>query len=271
MATVTTPSIATEIPLHPIVGDRVIHGTGTSVVTWQNWQPLFDLPTLNIADNFPTSKRVCLFAPHPDDEILGGGGLLQCLAENGNEIVLVSVTNGTQSHPNSAQYSADSLHQIRPQETKNALIALGIAQKVKHVLLDLPDGAVFAHKAVFFEKLKTLIQPDDSLVTVFDKDGHPDHEATGQVVSDFATQHGLPCYQMLIWAWHWASPNDPRIDWQRLQRLPLTDSQTAKKRQALSCFTSQILPDPTTGNEAVLPNYAIERILAIGEIFLKNS
>lgn len=264
MATVIRP------PLHPIVGDRVIHGTGTSMAAWKNWQPLYNLPKLNVTQNFPKHQRVCIFAPHPDDEILGCGGLLQALAENGNQIVLISVTNGTQSHPNSAQYSPECLNAIRPQETQQALTALGIEKAVSHVLLDLPDGDLFANKTIFSEKLKAIIQPSDILVTVFEKDGHPDHEATGQVISEFAKRHDLACYQVLIWAWHWASPADPRIDWQNLVRLDLTETQKTKKRQALACFTSQILPDPTTGNEAVLPAYAIERMLAIGEVFLRN-
>lgn len=272
MATVTEKTnLPDDIPLHPIVGDRVIYGEGTSLAAWQAWQPLFDLPKIDIKTDFPPTQRVCIFAPHPDDEILGCGGLLQALAKNGNPIVLVSVTNGTQSHPNSKLYSNEDLNLIRPQETQNALQVLGIADKVTHIALDLPDGAVYDNQATFFKQLTQLIQPDDTLVTVFEHDGHPDHEATGQVVSRYAVQHGLTCYQVLIWAWHWASPADHCIDWQRAARLELTDIQKTKKHLALDCFTSQILPDPSTGQPAVLPAYAIERVMGVGEVFLKNS
>lgn len=276
MATLTTsPKTKTaNLPensvLHPIVGDRVIQGEGTSLAAWQAWQPLFELPRLQVATAFLPGQRVCVFAPHPDDEILGCGGLLQQLADNGNPILLVSVTNGTQSHPNSRLYSSEDLDQIRPRETQQALHNLGIADKVAHCALELPDGAVYANQDVFFDKLRQFIRPDDSLVTVFEQDGHPDHEATGQVVSRFAAQHGLMCYQVLIWAWHWASPADPRIDWQRAVRLDLSESQKAKKRLALDCFTSQITPDPTTGQSAVLPAYAIERVMGVGELYLEN-
>lgn len=270
MATVNkSPKIPNDIALHPIVGDRVIYGEGTSLAIWQAWQPLFDLPKLNVANEFPPDQRVCLFAPHPDDEILGCGGLLQTLADNGNAILLVSVTNGTQSHPHSTLYSHEDLEQIRPQETQNALKTLGIANHFSHISLELPDGAVYDNQEEFFAKLSNFIQPNDRLVTVFEHDGHPDHEATGQVVSRFAKYHQLPCYQVLIWAWHWASPNDSRIDWQRAVRLDLSDQQKIKKRLALDCFISQIQPDPSTGKPAVLPAYAIERVLGVGEVFLK--
>lgn len=255
--------------LHPIVADRIIFGEGTSLATWQAWCPLYDLPKLAIRNDFLPSKRVYIFAPHPDDEVLGCGGLMQVLAENGNEIVLVSVTNGTQSHPRSTQYSPEILNKIRPQETQQALQQLGIAHRVIQVFFDLPDGDVYGSQTNFLEKLTHLVTPNSVLVTVFKHDGHPDHEVTGQMVSEFAKIHTLPCYQVLIWAWHWASPADSRIDWQNLVRLDLTPTQQDKKRQALACFTSQILPDPSTGQAAVLPSYAIERILQIGEVFLK--
>lgn len=271
MATVTLhPNLPNNILFHPIVGDRVIYGEGTSLATWQAWQPLFELPKLDVVTDFPSTQRVCVFAPHPDDEILGCAGLLQQLTENGNAILLVSVTNGTQSHPNSKLYSTADLDRIRPQETQAALQCLGIADNVTHIALELPDGDVFNNQDKFFEKLTTFVQPTDILVTVFEHDGHPDHEATGQVVSQYAMQQGLPCYQVLIWAWHWARPADPRIDWQNALRLPLTETQQAKKRSALDCFVSQISDDPTTGQPAVLPSYAIERVMGVGEVFLKK-
>ena len=146
---------------------------------------------------------------------------------------------------------------------------LGIADKVSHIALGLPDGAVFDNQDSFFAALNFL-EPEDILVTVFAHDGHPDHEATGQVVSHYAKLHGMSCYQVLIWAWHWASPADPRINWQNAVRLDLTATQKAQKRLALDCFASQILPDPSTGQSAVLPAYAIERMMGVGEVFLKR-
>lgn len=266
----TTLKNAKNPPLHPIVGDRVIVGKGTTAKTWQDWQPLYDLPPLNLAKAFPPAKRVCIFAPHPDDEILGCGGLMQALTDNGNPIVLISVTNGTQSHPHSTQYPVEKLNQIRPQETQNALNTLGVEKNVTHIALDLPDGAVYAQQTQFFANIQGILHADDILVTVFCHDGHPDHEATGQVVSEFAKLHQMPCYQVLIWAWHWAVPNDKRIPWHKLSRLDLTPKQQHKKRQAIACFRSQILPDISTGKAPVLPAFAIDRIMQMGEVFYKN-
>ncbi|MEJ6069414.1 PIG-L family deacetylase, partial [Psychrobacter sp. 16-Bac2893] len=129
---------------HPIVGDRVIEGDGTSQDAWKNWLGLQDMPRFDIAKSFAPHQRVCIFAPHPDDEVLGCGGLLQQLAANGNPIVLIHVTNGTQSHPNSHVYSQEKLNIIRPQESIKALEVLSVAHQVTTVALDLTDGNVFA-------------------------------------------------------------------------------------------------------------------------------
>lgn len=256
---------------HPIVGNRVIEGDGTSQEDWQNWSGLQDLPRFDIAKNFAPHQRVCIFAPHPDDEVLGCGGLLQQLAANGNPIVLIHVTNGTQSHPNSQIYSQESLDIIRPQESVKALEVLGIAHQVKTIALDLTDGNVFSQQDRFQQKLTSIIQPNDVLVTPFMRDGHPDHEATGLVVASFAKQYDLACYQVLIWAWHWAKPADNRIPWHNAIRVDLTTEQLQRKIEAIACFESQITADESTGTPPILSAQTIARISQPWEVYLYES
>ena len=276
----TSPKTSPTLPsntYHPIVGNRVIEGEGTSVTAWQNWHELQALPRVNITNSFgsPTSlpqrstlPRVCVFAPHPDDEILGCGGLLQQLTNNGNPILLIYVTNGTQSHPDSLIYPPEKLNIIRPNESLAALEALGIEQQVTTVSLNLEDGNVYNQQPLFYQKLANLIEADDLLITPFAHDGHPDHEATGQVVTTYARQHNIPCYQVLIWAWHWAKPADSRIPWHTAHRLDLTPAQVAKKTQAIHCFQSQISVDESTGNPPILSTQTIARITQPWEVYL---
>ena len=256
---------------HPIVGDRVIEGDGTSQDAWRNWSGLQDMPRFDIAKSFAPHQRVCIFAPHPDDEVLGCGGLLQQLAANGNPIVLIHVTNGTQSHPNSHVYSQEKLNIIRPQESIKALEVLSVAHQVMTIALDLTDGNVFAQQDQFHQKLSTIIQPNDILITPFMHDGHPDHEATGLVVASFAKQHHLACYQVLIWAWHWAKPADSRIPWHCAMRVDLTTEQLQRKIEAIACFESQITADDSTGNPPILSAQTIARISQPWEVYLYES
>ena len=254
--------------IHPIVDDRIITGDGTSQDAWQNWAGLHNMPRLDGATNFSSQQRACIFAPHPDDEILGCGGLLQQFAANGNHIILVHVTHGTQSHPNSQIYSPAKLNTIRPQESLEALKVLGIDHQVTIISLDLTDGEVFAQQAQFYKKLAAIIQPDDVLVTPFVHDGHPDHEATGQVVATFAKQQQLACYQVFIWAWHWAEPADNRIPWSRAIKVDLSAEQLQRKTEAIACFKSQIESDTSTGNPPILSAQTIARISQPWEVYL---
>lgn len=259
---------STDIPDHPIVGSRLIYGEGTPAADWQQWDKLATLPALTVSQHFPRDKRVCIFAPHPDDEILGCAGLMQQLVQQGNRVMLVSVTNGTQSHPNSSLYPSELLNTLRPQETQNALRALAIAEDVEHLALDIPDGQVLENQQQLATMLASFLTKDDILVPTFRLDGHPDHETVGNVVLTYAKTHGLACYQVLIWALHWARPNDERIDWSKVLRLDLTDAEQKQKRQAIPCFDSQITPDTSTGQAAVLPDYAIVRATQGWELYI---
>ena len=66
---------------------------------WRNCEILQQMPEFDISSVIPADARVCIVAPHPDDEILGCGGLMQRLDKLGYKIVLFAVTNGTASHP----------------------------------------------------------------------------------------------------------------------------------------------------------------------------
>lgn len=43
----------------------------------------------------PTSERVILFSPHPDDDVISMGGMLDKLVRNDNDIVVAYMTNGS--------------------------------------------------------------------------------------------------------------------------------------------------------------------------------
>jgi glucosamine-6-phosphate deaminase len=45
--------------------------------------------------DLPSSERVILFSPHPDDDVISMGGTLLKLAENGNDVTVAYMTNGS--------------------------------------------------------------------------------------------------------------------------------------------------------------------------------
>jgi LmbE family N-acetylglucosaminyl deacetylase len=65
-------------------------------------------------------------APHPDDEILGCGGLLRHAAEQGMEVRVVAVTDGEACYPDEHWWTPERLRSARRAELAAALGELGI-------------------------------------------------------------------------------------------------------------------------------------------------
>ena len=46
-------------------------------------------------DDLPRNERVILFSPHPDDDVISMGGMLDKLVRNGNDVIVAYMTNGS--------------------------------------------------------------------------------------------------------------------------------------------------------------------------------
>lgn len=245
---------------------QAIVGAGTSEAQWQAWSGWDEVPWISAAELVGGGQRTVIVAPHPDDEILGCGGLLARLAELRCEVALVAVTDGTGSHPHSRHWTAARLGEVRPAETVEALRRLH-AQATPILRLGIPDGQIAAHAQDLRQALAAFLRPDDVLITTWRGDGHPDHEHTGEACLLAARDVGARYVEVPVWAWHWSAPADARFPWQRARRLALTPRTAARKRHALAAFRSQTEPDPD-GAAAVLPDHVLERFRRDYEVVL---
>lgn len=246
------------------VKPRLIEGRGTPESRWQAWFAQRRPAQVSMDDLLEGRRRAVIVAPHPDDEILGCAGLLRRCAERGMPCLIVSVTDGGASHPDSALWPPQRLVRERVQESTQALALL--APQAQVLRLGLPDGRIAEHAAQLLQRLEPLLQPSDALLCTWREDGHPDHEATGQACATAARHAGCRLFELPIWAWHWAEPGDARVPWHRAAAIALAPQELALKRQALSCFRSQLLPDPSTGRDAILPSWATQRLLRPFEV-----
>jgi LmbE family N-acetylglucosaminyl deacetylase len=248
--------------------DRAIAGQGTTDAQWRAWIGWASLQDATVDQLVPPSRRLVVVAPHPDDEVLAAGGLLAATARAGNEQLLVAVTDGKASHPGSLCWPAEKLGAQRRRETAAALRALG-AGACAVVRLGLDDGGIAAATARLGDALAVVIRPGDVVVSPWRFDGHPDHEAVGQIVAMLARAGGIDHLEAPIWAWHWAVPGDHRMPWRQAVVVRLGPSLTGRKRAAVRCFTSQLEPDPSTGVSAILPPWAVARLLHPREVFFR--
>lgn len=218
-----------------------IDAPGTSEAEWRAWPGLGALPELA----YGGWRSAVVIAAHPDDEVLGLGGLLALLAASGVRLRLVAVTDGEASHPGIDDVAA--LVARRVGETTSALAALG-AGGVEIVRLGMPDTGLAEREGELARALGRAASGFEVCLAPWEADVHSDHEAAGRA----AVSAGLRPHFYPIWAWHWARPGDARLPWERALRIPLPPAVQARKRAAIDCFASQLEPRGP-GLEAVLP------------------
>ena len=226
-------------------GPHPIDAPGTDERTWAAWPWLSTLPSAGTA-LLAGVRSAVIVAAHPDDEVLGAGGLIAMLAASHARLRLVAVTDGERSHRGHA--SPDSLARRRTAETTAALRALG-ARTAEVIRLQLPDSRLAAREDELTAALAPLIDGFDLCLAPWDHDMHPDHEAAGRAVRR-AQPAQLYCFP--VWMWHWASPGDPRVPWDGALRIPLPPRAAGRKRAAIKCFASQT-EDRGHGLGPVLP------------------
>lgn len=203
-----------------------IDAPGTDERSWTAW--LDTLPGTGIAG----LASAVIVAAHPDDEVLGAGGLIAELAGAGARLRLVAVTDGENSHRGLGDPAA--LARRRTEETTAALRALG-AGSTEVIRLGLPDSQLAGREDELAATLSALVAGFDVCLAPWERDMHPDHEAAGRAVRRYCPR--VLCYP--VWMWHWASPGDGRVPWHCAFQVPLSPQAAARKRAAIGCFTSQ--------------------------------
>ncbi len=237
--------------------ERRIRGQGTTEAQWTGWPGLHRLEAITAAGLVPEGARALVVAPHPDDEVLSVGGLLAQLARLGLPVRVIAVTDGSASHPGSAEWPAERLVRERPGESRLALHRLGL--DIEPVRLGFPDGGLQGLEGLLAERLLPLVGRTDVLFTTWRRDGHPDHEATGHACAFVAARSGARLVEVPVWAWHWAAPGDARLPWPRARRLALDADARRRKRSAVQAFASQLQPDASTGRGPILRATTVER------------
>jgi LmbE family N-acetylglucosaminyl deacetylase len=245
---------------------RRIVGAGTSAAAWRADPALAAVPSIVLEALLPEVSRAVLVAPHPDDEILAWGGLLQQLAACAIPALLVAVTDGEASHPGSQQWPRERLRRQRPGETAAALASLGVTD-VEVVRLRLPDGGVANAEASLAHTLSALLRPGDVLLTTWSEDGHPDHEACARACASAARGTDVRLLETPVWGWHWNAPGANRMPLVRARKLALTVEQVARKRAAMDCFLSQREADPACAATPILADATVARSLTDYELF----
>ena len=189
------------------------------------WPDESDLVPYRAAERLPGGHLLVL-APHPDDEVLGCGGLIAATLQQGVPVTVVVASDGAgagdpalreaESRAAAAVLAAGALGpalQFWGLEDRRLAEAPGLSARLQHLLAT--SGA------------ETLVMPSPFEV-------HPDHRALC-----LATLHALHSTPRAIGAWFYEVG-------QALMPDLLVDltPQLQRKREALRCFASQLAVQP---------------------------
>ena len=192
-----------------------------------------------------------VLAPHPDDESLGCGGLIADACQAGRPPLVVVVTDGAGSHPNSLAWPAPRLRDRRESETRDAVACLGLPPD-RLAFLRLPDTRAPTEGPEFegaVDRLAALAAAHgcDTILAPWQHDPHCDHEAAWRMAKALAAQGG----QRLLFypVWGWLIPPDTMLDAPAPQgwRLPIGSHLQAKAlaiRSHRSQYGNLITDDP---------------------------
>jgi LmbE family N-acetylglucosaminyl deacetylase len=212
--------------------------------------------------------EIIVVAAHPDDETLGFGASIVTLAERGVWVQVVAASDGGASHHGIGLLERLHLERTRRDELHEATRALGIPAPI---CLGLPDGELSEHEQRLEDLLTEILETRSNrtwIAATWRGDGHPDHEAVGRAAATAAQRSGAVLLEYPIWMWHWATPGDAAVPWDRLHVVPPTAHAHDLKAAATRCYRSQIqVPQADPADPApLLPSFVLRRLLAVREV-----
>ncbi len=125
--------------------------------------------------------RILVIAAHPDDDVIGCGGLLSHVARGGGSVLAIYLTDGGRSHVGSRTFDSKAIVALREREAIDALTALGIRKAP--MFFRLPDSALgdltTTARAETIDLLARTIAEygPDLVLAPWRRDPHSDHIA----------------------------------------------------------------------------------------------
>jgi LmbE family N-acetylglucosaminyl deacetylase len=233
---------------------------GTQEYAWDSWPGLRQLPEVD-PRTWPSAVVV---AAHPDDEVLGAGGILAILAAAGVRVRLVAVTDGEGSHPDA---DPAVVAWTRAAESVVALDRLG-AHEIEVIRLGFPDTGLAGREEQLAAVLCEQLEGFGMCLAPWEADAHADHEAAGRAAWRAGRLAGARVLTYPVWMWHWAKPGDRRVPWHRACQVRLPAEVAARKRAAIDAFASQLSDrGPDTG--PVLPAGIVAHFTRAEEVLLR--
>lgn len=216
-----------------------------------------------VSDLPAQTGRVLIVAPHPDDEVLGCGGLIKRLCDKGNAPHVLILTRGEGSHRGCCDVSAEELAAARHGLTLKAAEVLGLPKENIHCL-DYQDGGVPGQESGGkLKKIIEMLEPEVVMVPHWGE-GWPDHVNATKLVKTIVPAD-TQVYEYCVWMWYY---NVWNLDWRNACRLRMNKDEHSAKMCAADAYVRSAAPcgKPWSG---VLPAPFLEAVTKNSELYFK--
>lgn len=142
-------------------------------------------------------RRILVFSPHQDDEVLGCGGTLLQYVRSGTRIKVVYMTDGRYGNP---RYDPEDIVEIRNREAQQGLKILKCEDAT---FLNYPDSGLRLTEETTSRVLSIVEEYDpDAIFLPYPFDNHIDHVRTAVIVASALKRfpHELDCYCYEVWS-----------------------------------------------------------------------
>lgn len=230
---------------------------------FREWEPL--LPPTGVS-----SGPLVVISPHPDDEVIGSGGLILGHRLANEDVSVLVMTNGRMGDPGGDQ--SDAYVALREKECRAAGAVLG--SKETHFLgfddgglVDLLRQDLGPAVATLVEKLELIPHSTLALPSPFEL--HPDHKATFLLGFEAWTQGGRK-ERLILYEVGSLMPCNFLLD---------ITAVGDKKDEALACYASQLVHHDITAKVRALdiarcaniPDQAVKRCEGYLEVKAKSA
>ncbi len=209
-------------------------------------------------------QRVLILAPHPDDEVLGCGGLIHRLLNEDRQVDVVIMSGGGRSHSGCCDIDGRTLVDERRRLTLKAAEILGMPEKNLH-FMDYPDGSIMSDNPET-ERLRALMTElnPDTLFVPHSGEGWSDHTETRNIGLLLAPDT-VTVYEYCVWFWYYNTWN---IDRKNAYVLKMTGEELCIKNCAIDAY---ILPQAPCGRpySGVLPPVFVKSCRWNKELYFK--
>lgn len=197
------------------------------------------------------SGPLLVFSPHPDDDVLGCGGLALRHRRAGGRVFIVYLTDGDASHPGHPALPPELLARTRRAEAARAADVLGVPAS-DLLFLGLPDGCLpmlpedlRARAEAEIADLLLRVAPAAVLMPM-KEDGSSEHAAAHALATRALRAAGLsgPVLEYPVWAlWQPARLLPLWRGSGRIYRHRFPEDREAKAR-AIAAHATQFAPTP---------------------------